>query len=225
MSDRQFVDHYEVLQLSQNASTDTIERVYRLLAKRYHPDNQASGDAEKFTQIRESYEVLSNADKRAAYDVEYDQNRSRIWKIFDQSTASDGREEDRRIFHGILSLLYVARRRDVRSPGVGIMNVEKILGCPRQHLEFPIWYLKQRGWIETLETGQLAITADGVDKLSDRDLELRTDRLLGESTLPGSDQKQTAPDRQVEDEATASDEQFLEQAFSEDHSPTTKSPA
>jgi curved DNA-binding protein len=211
VSTREFVDHYEVLQLSQNANGETLERVYRLLAKRYHPDNQVTGDAEKFTQIRESYEVLSNPEKRAAYDIQYDDNRSVVWKIFDQSSAADGREEDRRIFHGILSLLYVARRRDVRSPGLGILYIEKMLGCPRQHLEFPIWYLKQRGWIQTLDNGQLAITVDGVDKLADRDLELRTDRLLGESTLGAE------PERDPESEADGDNEaDFLDEAFAQD---------
>ena len=41
-----FVDYYEVLQLSQTANADTVERVYRLLAKRYHPDNRETGDVD-----------------------------------------------------------------------------------------------------------------------------------------------------------------------------------
>lgn len=77
--------------------------------------------------------------------------------------------EDRRLFHGVLSLLYVARRQDVRNPGVGTAYLAKTLGCPHSQLEFPVWYLKQRKWIEVLENGQLAITADGVDKLADTD--------------------------------------------------------
>ena len=55
-----------------------------------------------------------------------------------------------------------------------------MLGCPRQHLEFPIWYLKQRGFIERLESGYLAITADGVDKLGKDDLSLPANRLIEE---------------------------------------------
>ena len=113
--------------------------------------------------------------------------RKKLWTIFDQDSATDVREEDRRIVHGILSLLYVARRRDVENPGMGPVHLEAILGCPQQHMEFHIWYLKQRGWIETLSSGQLALTADGVDKLGDQDLALRKDRLLSQSSMSGTE--------------------------------------
>jgi curved DNA-binding protein len=49
-----FIDYYEILQLSQRADQETIERVYRLLAKRYHPDNKDTGDAQKFNALSES---------------------------------------------------------------------------------------------------------------------------------------------------------------------------
>lgn len=183
MSERPFIDFYEVLQLSQSASTETLERVYRLLAKRYHPDNQLTGDAKVFAEVHEAYQVLSDPESRAQYDVRYDDNRSLQWKIFDQSTASDGREADRRIFNGILSLLYIARRQDPHGGGLGAINLEKMLGVPSQHLEFPIWYMRQKGWIKVMDSGQYGITVEGIDKLSDRDIALRDDRLLPESSL------------------------------------------
>ena len=91
-----FRDLYEDLQLSPNASQETIERVYRLLAKRYHPDNQATGDIEQFSKLQQAYEVLSDATRRAQYDVRYDEERGEQWKIFDQGSAGEGREHDRR---------------------------------------------------------------------------------------------------------------------------------
>ena len=57
-----------------------------------------------------------------------------------------------------------------------------MLGCPRQHLEFPIWYLRQRGYVERLGNGYMAITADGVDKLGSDDLALPADRLIADSS-------------------------------------------
>jgi hypothetical protein len=73
------------------------------------------------------------------------------------------------------------RRRDPRGGGLGSVTLEKMLGCPQQHLEFPLWYLKQaRGWIQILDTGQIAITVEGIDKLSNRELELPKDRLIAE---------------------------------------------
>ena len=189
-----FEDHYEALQLSPNATSETIERVYRLLAKRYHPDNQTSGDAQKFAEVHKAFEILSNPVTRAEYDVRYDDSRGEQWHIFDQSSAGDEREEDRRMFHGILSLLYIARRRDPRGGGLGTVTLEKMLGCPQQHLEFPIWYLKARGWIQILDSGQLAITVEGIDKLSNRELELPKDRLIAErSETSPSVEEVTAP--------------------------------
>jgi hypothetical protein len=81
-SQRSFIDYYEMLQLSQNADFETIERVYRFLARRYHPDTPPTGDAEKFKMIVESYSVLSDPEKRAGYDVEYERSRGREWKVF-----------------------------------------------------------------------------------------------------------------------------------------------
>ena len=189
MTQKGFVDYYEVLQVSQTADAETLERIYRLLAKRYHPDNQTTGDSQRFSEVHEAWELLSDPKRRAAYDVKYDDNRSIQWKIFDQSSAADGRDQDRRLFHGILSLLYVARRRDPLHGGLGAVSLEKLLGVPRQHLEFPLWYLRQRGWLETLDSGQLAITISGIDKMADRELELPEDRLLAASSLADSKQK------------------------------------
>ena len=185
VSDSAFVDHYETLQLSPNASAEMIERVYRALAKRYHPDNGDTGSVDRFTEVQSAFETLSDPIRRAAYDVKYDENRQLTWKIFKQEKAGDHRAEDRRLFHGILSLLYIARRRDPQNGGLGGVSMEKMLGCPQEHLDFPIWYLKQRGLIERLESGYFAITADGVDKLGQDDLVLPPNRLLSESSLPG----------------------------------------
>ena len=183
MNERPFVDHYEVLQVSQNADSETIERVYRMLAKRYHPDNSGTGDAERFRDVREAYEILLEPERRAEFDVQYDKDKTLQWQIFDQGVATGGREEDQRIFHGVLSLLYVARRRNPESGGLGTIHLERMLGVPREHLEFPIWYLKKRGWIETLDTGERAITVEGIDKINTKELSLPDNRLLEESPI------------------------------------------
>ena len=186
VSDTPFVDHYETLQLSSTADNDTVERVYRLLAKRYHPDKALSGDSVQFNANHKAYEVLSDLERRAKYDVAYEEEKGHQWRIFDQGTAAAGPEQDRRIFHGVLSMLYVARRRDPEEGGLGAVHLERMLGVPREHLEFPLWYLRQRGWTETLVGGKIAITVDGIDVLGKEELSLPRDRLLATSSLDQS---------------------------------------
>ncbi len=77
MNQNNLIDYYEDLQVSSNADIETIERVYRLLAKRYHPDNNGTGNAEKFTRIKEAYNVLSDPEKRASFDIKYEKERTR----------------------------------------------------------------------------------------------------------------------------------------------------
>ena len=95
------IDHYEVLQVSHRADLGTIQRVYRHLAKRYHPDNTESGDTELFQQLMESFEVLSNPERRAQYDVGYEAQQKTRWRIFDQQAtgfrriAASGRPSSR----------------------------------------------------------------------------------------------------------------------------------
>ena len=62
-------DYYEVLGISRNASPDEIRNAFRALAKQYHPDvAEESGTEERFKEINEAYAVLSDAERKAAYD-------------------------------------------------------------------------------------------------------------------------------------------------------------
>jgi len=63
-------DHYQTLGVDRDASFDDIKKVYRKLAREYHPDiNPDPGAAEKFKEITTAYEVLSDPDKRQRYDL------------------------------------------------------------------------------------------------------------------------------------------------------------
>ena len=68
-----FRDYYEVLGLPRAASAAEIKRAYRQLARKHHPDLQPGAErekaAERFKEINEAYEVLSDPDKRAKYDA------------------------------------------------------------------------------------------------------------------------------------------------------------
>ncbi len=62
-------EYYDTLGVAKNASPDEIKAAFRNLARKYHPDvNKDPGAEEKFKQINEAYAVLSDPEKRAAYD-------------------------------------------------------------------------------------------------------------------------------------------------------------
>jgi curved DNA-binding protein CbpA len=171
-------NYYDVLQVSPSADREMIERAFRLLAKRYHPDNKDTGDAGKFKFLVEAYRVLSDSEKRAAYDDRnktFDTHEDNI--LFNAPQSRDP-EAERRINQVILFIFYLARKRDAVKPGVGIVELEKLAGLPERELNFHIWYLKEKGWIQRIETGEFAITASGVDEVMERNLTLKRDRLL-----------------------------------------------
>lgn len=177
MSTMEFIDYYELLQLSPNADVETIERVFRHLAQKFHPDHAETENNDHFVQILEAHQVLSNSEARAGYDVKYHDYWKRKWSI--ASAASDMSElgDDKLTRERLLSLLYVQRRRNMQSPGLGELEIARLLNVPFELVEFHIWYVRTKGWVERLDSGLLAITADGVDQAEQSKL-LRPDHLI-----------------------------------------------
>lgn len=173
-------DYYELLQISPNADPDMIHRVYRLLAQRYHPDNTTTGDEQAFRAITEAYRVLSEPEKRAAYDVNLHAYRQVRWRIFDQRRAAQGKLAEKSKRRGILELLYTQRSNQPDKPSMNLHELEDLLGCPREHLEFSLWYLKENGLVARMDNGRFAVTAKGVDWAESEEAaeHLREDRLL-----------------------------------------------
>ncbi len=176
-------DYYELLQISPNADPDMIHRVYRLLAQRYHPDNTVTGDEIAFRAITDAYKVLSEPEKRAAYDVNLHAYRQVRWRIFDQRQASIGKLAERSKRKGIVDLLYTKRCNEPEKPTMNLHELEDLLGCPREHLEFSLWYLKENGLVTRMDNGRFAVTAKGVDWAEQEEAaeRLREDRLLSAS--------------------------------------------
>ena len=163
--DGSFVDHYEALQLSPSATLDTIQRVYRLLALRYHPDNPDTGSAQTFRLVLQAYRVLSDPEQRAAYDVKHRATRQAHWKIFDQPEQAQGFEGEARKRWGTLSILYAKRNNQARQPEVTLRELESLLGCPCEHLEFTLWYLKGKSLVAVADGSRYTITPKGVDEV------------------------------------------------------------
>jgi len=178
-TDEAVPDYYEVLQISPNADPDMIHRVYRLLAQRYHPDNTDTGDERAFRQLTDAYKVLSEPEKRAAYDVNLHTYRQMRWRIFDQKQAINSKLAEKSKRRGILDLLYTTRRTQPAAPTMSLHELEDLLGCPREHLEFSLWYLKENGLISRADNGRVMITAKGVDWAeAEEAAEVRMDRML-----------------------------------------------
>jgi curved DNA-binding protein len=161
------LDCYEVMQLSPNADLETIERVYRMLAQRYHPDNRQTGSAEVFIRLSEAHRILIDPELRAGYDARHREAKRLHWKIFDQTQAATGHEAEKRKRHGILSLLHAKTLEDPERGAISLLAFEELLGCPREHLQAALWYLRGKGLIERSDNARYTITVAGFDAVEE----------------------------------------------------------
>lgn len=160
----QNADYYEILQISLNADPETIHRVYRIMAGRFHPDNPTTGNLERFLLLREAYRTLSDPAMRADYDATHQRCQLETLPIFWQKSFVDGIEGEANRRLGILSLLYHRRRVDHSKPGISVMELEQRMAFPREYLNFALWYLRSKGYISMMEdNSDYALTAAGVD--------------------------------------------------------------
>ncbi|WP_348264238.1 J domain-containing protein [Telmatobacter sp. DSM 110680] len=157
------IDYYEFLQISPHADADTIHRVYRYLAARFHPDNPESGDAEMFRLLKMAFDTLSNRSRRAEYDAICRQEAvepSPLSNSIDFLDSVEG-EMNRRV--AVLAVLYFKRRANSRFPEVSLAEIERRMGFPRDYLDFTTWYLLKKGFISKADNSDFTLTAEGVD--------------------------------------------------------------
>jgi hypothetical protein len=156
-------DHYEILRLSPLADSGTIERVYRTLMKRFHPDNEKTGDAEIFLRIAEAHRILSDPQQRERYDIERDVLKTEV--RFDLRSreffAGLLGEQNRRL--AALCLLYRKRASDHEYPGLSLLDLEGLSGFTREELGFAMWYLCEKTMAKVDDRTHYRITAAGVD--------------------------------------------------------------
>jgi curved DNA-binding protein len=154
-------DYYEFLQISPNADMETIHRVYRFLAARFHPDNPQSGNLEQFQLLKIAYDTLSDPTRRSEYDAKRRRESPQPFsKTIDFMDTLEG-ELNRRL--AVLAVLYHKRRTNSMTPEVSLTEIEDRMGFPRDYLDFTLWYLQKRGYITKADNAQYTLTADGVD--------------------------------------------------------------
>jgi curved DNA-binding protein CbpA len=161
------IDLYEVLQVSDTAEPETINRVYRIFAQRYHPDNQETGNDARFREITEAYHILSNPERRAQYDATNERRRRDRWRVVSEGPASENNFElEQAVRLTVLEVLYTQRRVDPATPGIYLRELERMIGRPREHLEFTLWYLTQKKLINN-DDSRMFLTVDGAEYLEE----------------------------------------------------------
>jgi len=181
-------DHYEILRLSADADSETIERVYRTLARRFHPDNEKTGDAEIFLRIAEAHRILIDPGQRRKYDSERE-NQTAVVRFDMRSRdffAGLRGEQNRRL--AILCLLYRKRTADHESPGLSLLDLECLSGFTREELGFGLWYLCEKTFAKIDDRTKYQITAAGCDYVESRLTDEQSDlRVIAAVQIPTQD--------------------------------------
>ena len=157
------LDYYEFLQISRNAEPATIQRVFKFLAARLHPDNPVTGDAEKFILLKQAYDVLSAPERRAEYDATYNNEPLQPVPLSNWVDFMDSIEGELNRRLAVLGLLYIERRTNPNKPEVSLAMLEKSMGFPRDYLDFTTWYLRDKKYITRTDNAAFALTVLGVD--------------------------------------------------------------
>ena len=160
-----FIDYYEVLQISPKADLETIHRVFRMQAARYHPDNKQSGNIERFMLLSRIYETLIDPKKREQYDIRRRMREPGSIPVFGLAEFVAGIEGEVNRRLGVLCLLYKRRRSNPDHPALSLLQLEFLMDFPREHLMFTVGYLREKNCIRIVENSDFQITADGIDAL------------------------------------------------------------
>jgi hypothetical protein len=157
------IDYYELLQISPKADSETIHRVYRYLAARLHPDNAKSGDAVKFRLLKSAFDVLSHPARRAEYDASRAGTSTSSQPLSSTIDFMDQAEGEMNRRMAVLAVLYSRRRMTPNFPDVSLSEIEEKMGFPRDYLDFALWYLTRKKYVDRTDSVTYSLTAEGVD--------------------------------------------------------------
>jgi len=181
-----FIDYYEILQISPKADGETIRRVFRMQAARYHPDNKQTGDKERFLMLSRIFETLIDPKRRAEYDLQCRMRQPDSIPVFGlaEFVAGIDGEINRRL--GVLCLLYKRRRSSPDRPALSLLQLEHLMDFPLEHLMFTVSYLLEKEYMRTVESSDYQITYKGIDALEEgvRDKQIFQRLLEAPMSLP-----------------------------------------
>src|SRR6185437_3422463 len=83
----------------------------------------------------------------------------------DSSKIIAGKDEEDRKRRGVLALLYAKMVHDPEAAYMTILEFEELLGCPREHLQVALWYLRGKSYVQRTDNGRYTITIQGFDEV------------------------------------------------------------
>ena len=137
--------------------------------------------------IERARAFFKDTGKRSQYDVVYNQVVGPQQSYPTNGNGADTVGQDVDIQDKLLSVFYNKRRHNIRDPGVPEMELERIFGCKIEALEFHLWYLKEKRWVERLENGMLSVTVEGIDHINSEHHRRKTTMLLMDRTGEGDE--------------------------------------
>jgi curved DNA-binding protein CbpA len=160
-----FQDHYLVLGVSPSADSETIQKAYAALAAKYHPNNPATGDREKFAAVNAAYEVLADPAARQIFDSLRSGPQKEAPPNFSGAEFFQALAEETLRRQCILCLLYDRRRQKPATPSLSMRQLESLMTASSDQIQFSVWYLKQKSWIASDDKSNLYITVQGMEYL------------------------------------------------------------
>ncbi len=170
-------DYYKILECHPEANPKTIEFLFRYFVKLAESCEDSTSKLRRVSVLTQAYEVLRDPHQRAAYDKQRQMEAEEAHALLEsqaESTKAAERaaaeveiptpEHDRQNRLKTLQLLLLRRRKDARRPGFAPSSIAQKTGLTEDEIDFQVWYLVQKGWVQREESGVVSITAAGVDQ-------------------------------------------------------------
>jgi hypothetical protein len=153
-----FQDHYAVLGVEPKADMETIQTAYTKLAQKFHPSNAVSGNKQKFEEVNQAYEILSDPTQRREFDkvkgIGEDEGGPKFTGV--EFFTSLGRDSGLRT--ALLCVLYDRRRQKPFTPSLSMRHLEMLLKASPEELTLALWAASD-------DKSSLQITVEGAEYL------------------------------------------------------------